>query len=140
MLVNWINLYPVLPWLSITLLGMALGKELLRDSKAAYQKVFIFGGVCLILFPVVRYVSGFGNFQPYNGNHWIAFLNVVKYPPSLVFTLMALGINGMLLVVFERFEGWLGHLKTPLLVFGKTALFFILPIGLFIQPSVLFSI
>jgi len=126
LLATWSNLYPVLPWLSITLLGMALGKELLRDSKKAYDKVLIFGLICLVLFPVIRWIGGFGNFQPIAGNGWINFLNVVKYPPSLVFTLMTLGANCMLLVLFERFQGWLGQLKSPLLVFGKTALFFYL--------------
>ena len=126
LLATWSNLYPVLPWLSITLLGMALGKELLKDSKKAYNKILVFGLISLVLFPIVRWTGGYGNFQPIAGNSWIDFFNVVKYPPSLVFTLMTLGVNCLLLVLFERFQAWLGLLKYPLLVFGKTALFFYL--------------
>lgn len=121
---TWISIYPVLPWLSISVLGMVFGKELLKDSGKAYQKLLIAGLICLILFPIVRGVGGFGNFQTPQSWDWITFLNVVKYPPSLGFTLITLGVNFVLLYLFEKFHPKLGICKTPLLVFGKTALFF----------------
>lgn len=121
---TWISIYPVLPWLSISVLGMVFGKELLKDSGKAYQKLLVAGLICLILFPIVRGVGGFGNFQTPQSWDWITFLNVVKYPPSLGFTLITLGVNFVLLYLFEKFHYQLGIWKTPLLVFGKTALFF----------------
>jgi len=121
---TWINTYPVIPWLSISVLGMVFGKELLKDSGKAYLKLLVAGLICLILFPIVRLTGGFGNFQPPSLQGWIEFLNVVKYPPSLGFTLITLGVNFVLLFLFEKIHRKLGIWKTPLLVFGKTALFF----------------
>ena len=121
---TWISIYPVLPWLSISVLGMVFGKELLKDSGKAYQKLLVAGLICLILFPIVRGIGGFGNFQTPPSWDWITFFNVVKYPPSLGFTLITLGVNFVLLYMFEKFHYKLGIWKTPLLVFGKTALFF----------------
>ncbi len=120
----WINNYPVIPWLSISVLGMVFGKELLKDSGKAYLKLLIAGLICLILFPIVRWTGGFGNFQTPYFRGWIDFLNVVKYPPSLGFTLITLGVNFVLLFLFEKIHSNLRIWKTPLLVFGKTALFF----------------
>lgn len=121
---TWINIYPVIPWLSFSLLGMVFGKDLLKDSGKAYLKLLGAGLICLILFPIVRWTGGFGNFQTPNFWGWIEFLNVVKYPPSLGFTLITLGVNFVLLFLFEKIQYKLGIWKTPLLVFGKTALFF----------------
>ena len=121
---TWFNIYPVIPWLSISVLGMVFGKELLMDSGKAYRKLLVVGLICLILFPVVRWLGGFGNFQTPHFLDWIEFLNVVKYPPSLGFTLITLGGNFVLLFLFEKIHCKLGIWKTPLLIFGKTALYF----------------
>ena len=121
---TWINMYPVIPWLSFSVLGMVFGKELLKDSGKAYLRLLVAGLICLILFPIVRWTRGFGNFQTPIFGGWIEFLNVVKYPPSLGFTLITLGVNFVLLFLFEKIHCKLGIWKTPLLVFGKTALFF----------------
>jgi len=121
---DWFMLYPILPWMSITVLGMVFGKELLKDPGKAYSRIFVAGLICLALFPILRWIGGFGNFRPAAGSSWIEFLNVVKYPPCLVFTLMTVGINCVLLYLFERFHNRLGKWKNPLLVFGKTALYF----------------
>ena len=120
----WISIYLVIPWLSILILGMVFGKELLKDSGKAYLKFLVAGLICLILFPIVRGAGGFGNFQTPQSWDWITFLNVVKYPPSLGFILITLGVNFVLLFLFEKIHHKLGIWKTPLLVFGKTALFF----------------
>jgi hypothetical protein len=54
------------------------------------------------------------------------FLNNVKYPPSLVFWLMALGINLLLLALLVRLpERWKSP-RSPWIVFGQTPLFFYL--------------
>ena len=114
----------IFPWMSIAVLGMVFGKQLLNNSETAYSGILNAGLVCIILFPIVRLIGIFGNFQPIDGSHWIDFLNVVKYPPSLVFTLFTLGVNCILLYLFEKFHTKLGKVIIPLIVFGKTALYF----------------
>jgi len=103
---------------------MVFGKELLKDSGKAYRKLLVAGLICLILFPIVRWTGGFGNFQTPHFGDWIEFLNMVKYPHSLGFTLITLGGNFVLLFLFEKIHCKLEIWKTPLLIFGKTALYF----------------
>jgi len=52
----------------------------------------------------------------------MAFLNVTKYPPSLLFIALTLGVGLLLLRAFERRQGaaWLA----PLAVFGAAPMFF----------------
>jgi uncharacterized membrane protein len=121
---SWFVIYPTLPWLSVTLLGMLLAKELLFDSQRAFRLALFAGIGFLILFTVVRIIGGFGNFQPVNGSGWIDFLNVVKYPPSLVFTLLTLGVDLILLYLFTRAHHFFTKWRNPLPLFGKTALYF----------------
>jgi uncharacterized membrane protein len=121
---DWTVLYSIVPWLGVTALGMAFGRDLVRDRGKAMRRALSAGVVFLLLFPVVRLVGGFGNFCPPAGPGWIDFLNVVKYPPSLVFILLTLGGDLVLIYLFDRAGEKLERWVKPLLVFGGTALFF----------------
>jgi len=65
-----------------------------------------------------------GDFHPPAGPGWVAFLNLTKYPPSLAYLLVTLGIDLLLLAFLSRREEILKRWGKPLLVFGRTALFF----------------
>ncbi|MBA4368802.1 MAG: hypothetical protein C0403_14340, partial [Desulfobacterium sp.] len=69
------------------------------------------------------WMNGFGNFHAWNKG-LISFLNVTKYPPSLSFVLVTTGINCLLLYVLSKIEHALFCFGQPLLIFGRTALFF----------------
>ena len=56
----------------------------------------------------------------------MGFLNVVKYPPSLSFLTLTLGINFALLALWIRFQFPIERRFRPLLVFGRTPLLFYL--------------
>jgi uncharacterized membrane protein len=117
--------YPVIPWLGVALLGMALGRTMARDPRRAYRQAFYFGAGALVLFPIVRSIGWpVGDFHPPAGPGWIAFLNLTKYPPSLAFLLVTLGIDLLLLAFLSQNEEILSRWGKPLLVFGRTALFF----------------
>lgn len=120
--------YPVIPWLGVAFLGMAFGRKMARDPKRAYRLAFLLGAGALGLFLVIRSVGGaIGDYHPPAGSGWIAFLNLTKYPPSVAFLLATLGI-GLLLLAFlsllSRTEERFMRFGSPLLVFGRTALFF----------------
>lgn len=120
-------LYPVLPWLGVTLFGMAFGKWFRENPERAYRRAFYFGIVFLVVFFPLRALNGFGNIRPQVGTGWIAFLNNVKYPPSITFLLVALGIDLSLLFAFSRRTfSLLTDSFSPLVVFGMTPLFFYL--------------
>lgn len=137
----WSN-YPVLPWLKLVTLGMALGHWLARDPRRAFSRAWKLGLAFLAAFVVVRTLDGFGNVRPRMGNTWIDFLNPVKYPPSLAFTLMTTGVNLILLSALARAAGWAQRILQPLVVFGRAPfvfyvlhLFVYLGLGYLLAPN-----
>jgi len=125
----WSN-YPMLPWLELVIFGMLFGKWLRADEKKAYQTGLWIGFSLLLLFVVMRYLDGFGNIRPRAGDGWTDFLNVVKYPPSMVFTFLTTGVNLLVLWGFSRAghpSSGLGQIfqtaSRPLIAFGSAPLF-----------------
>lgn len=117
-------LYPLMPWLGVLGLGMAYGQWLERDPERAYRGALRMGAAALVLFVPLRLCNGFGNIRPLQGNDWIALLNVVKYPPSLTFLLLTLGIDLVALGWFAQTGDKAERLLQPLAVFGRVPLFF----------------
>ena len=118
----WVN-YPVLPWLELVTFGMAFGHWLVDDPQGAFKRALKLGAACILGFLLLRTLDGFGNIRPRPGNTWIDFLNVVKYPPSITFTLLTMGLNLLIVGLFAQTGGKLGRFFHPLVVFGRTPLF-----------------
>lgn len=118
----WSN-YPILPWVELILFGMAIGKWFKSDQKLTYRRAAIVGLVFLTGFVVLRLADGFGNIRPRAGDQWIDFFNLVKYPPSMTFTLFTIGVNLLLLWLFSRISERALQFFRPVAVFGKAPLF-----------------
>jgi len=118
----WVN-FSILPWLELVIFGMLFGRWLRKDESAAMRCGLVLGIVFLLSFVLLRVADGFGNIRPRMGDDWIAYLNVVKYPPSMTYTLLPMGLNLVLLWLISkavrRFRGWL----EPIAVFGRAPLF-----------------
>lgn len=117
--------YPVLAWLGVAGLGVLFGQWLAgagSDRKAS-RWIALTGGILLMLFFLIRSLGGPGNFHlPAPG--WIGYLNVTKYPPSLAFLCLTLGVNGLLLSGLSLKSVEQGRLFRVISVFGRTPLFF----------------
>ena len=118
-LVLWVN-YPIFPWMPLVTLGMLFGHWLQENKEKAYQRALWIGVSFLLLFFITRPLGNFWNIRPLPTENWIDFLNAVKYPPSLTFIFMTMGINLLLLWAFSKSD----KVLAPLIVFGKTPLFF----------------
>lgn len=120
--------YPILPWLSVCLLGVAFGHLARADAERAMKLALPAGVVALVLFVLVRGAGGFGTHHPAPGDDWMALLTVTKYPPSLAFLLLSLGANALFLSLIHSLENTQGKflegVGRPLLVFGRAPLFF----------------
>jgi uncharacterized membrane protein len=119
----WSN-YPILSWLELITFGIFFGHWLAEDSGRAFKRALWLGMTFLLTFVVIRYLDGFGNVRSRMGNSWIDFLNVVKYPPSMTFTLLTMGINLIVLSLFAQATEKLKVFLQPLIVFGRAPLFF----------------
>jgi uncharacterized membrane protein len=125
--------YPILPWLAITILGWVFGRHLIRfaagQSKVSGKNVlWICGTAGLLIFDVVRGIDGYGNmFLHRADNSWQQWLHVSKYPPSLAYYSLELGILFLCLASLRTIEVRIGVRESGVfLVFGQTAMFFYL--------------
>lgn len=118
-----IVIYPMLPWLAVAAAGMLFGYWW-KASPAAPGRVWMLGLGMLAVGCALRAIGGWGNIRPPRNDGWIEFLNNVKYPPSLVFWLISVGVDLLLLALLARVPAQWKEEKSPLIVFGQTPLFF----------------
>jgi uncharacterized membrane protein len=109
-------------------LGYALGVYLAR-SELDRARLFARAGLALVLaFAVLRAFDVYGDLHAWSIEDTstktvLSFMNVTKYPPSLDFLCVTLGLASLLLAVFERRRGALYDI---LQVFGRVPLFYYL--------------
>ena len=127
--------YPPIPWLGIMLVGFAAGKFFAWDS-AQRRSLFLKIGVgALVLFSIIRVINVYGDPLPWATQKdsvytFLSFMNVAKYPPSLAFCLVTLGIMFLMLALSERAK----NIWTALFsVYGRVPLFYFLAHFLFIH-------
>ena len=126
--------YPVLPWLSLMCIGWVFGRYLssLKDPEVKRIQpiplLTLAGGTSLAVFAVVRAFNAYGNmFLTPEPSNWIHFLLVSKYPPSLSYMALEIGLLCLILASLIQLEKWVGVRKNGvLLVFGQTSMFFYL--------------
>jgi len=121
----WTN-YPLLAWVELIVLGMLFGNWIQQDAKKTYQKGIWLGLAFLAGFVLLRLFNGFGTIRPLPIGNWIDFLSVVKYPPSMAFVLLTMGVNLILLGLFSVINKSDSRDWNPVLVFGRVPLFFYL--------------
>ena len=128
--------YPPLPWLGIMLVGFATGQLFTYTSnkrKSIFAKI---GVAALLLFLVVRGINIYGDslrwsIQKNGVFTLLSFINVTKYPPSLVFCLLTLGVMFVLLATFESVHNKFVEITR---VYGKVPLFYFLVHWYIIHP------
>ncbi len=122
--------YPLLPWLAIMMAGWVLGRWILAsktlDRAARARTLAVVGVALLAVFAIVRGVDGYGNWNLYRDSMApLQWLHVAKYPPSLSYTTLELGLTFLLFAGFVRLDhGDPRPLFEPLALFGSTAFFF----------------
>jgi uncharacterized membrane protein len=116
-----LSFYPLLPWVGVMLLGF--GTSGIFEEKPARRDALLvtWGLVLTIAFLALRAVDVYGDpngWQLQDGaiSTAIDFLNVSKYPPSLLFLLMTLGPAAILCAYADRVSD---AIKQPLVVFGR---------------------
>lgn len=122
-------LYPLLPWLAYMVLGWVCGKHLMGKDAFYPVRFFSFaGGASLAVFFIIRGLNKYGNMLLFRYDLSILqWLHVSKYPPSLSFAALELGLMSLILAwLFAWYRSRKPFAANPLQVFGRTPLFFYL--------------
>ncbi len=118
-------LYPIVPWLGVMALGYALGGIFEWDPLRRRRVLLALGSGFIAAFVVLRLLNGYGNPQPWSVqasalHTFFSFIDVHKYPPSLLYVLVTLGPGMLLLALFDNVRGrWAQALQ----IVGRVPLF-----------------
>ncbi|MCC3158450.1 heparan-alpha-glucosaminide N-acetyltransferase domain-containing protein [Hymenobacter sp. 15J16-1T3B] len=122
--------YSIGPWLGVMLAGYLIGPWFGLPLPARTQRLRLAGTLLLVLFGVLRATNWYGDPAPWSAQTrgaWftvLSFLNVSKYPPSLLFDCLTLGVALWLLSLAENLTirpvRWLR-------TFGRVPFFYYLP-------------
>ena len=133
--------YPFIPWFGIMLTGFAAGK-LFGYPIEKRKKVFLgIGLAALVVFVVLRLFNVYGDQSQWSSQKdgimtFLSFINVSKYPPSLLFTLMTLGV---MCLVISIVDGVQNKFISFCSIFGRVPFFYYL-IHLYLIHSIMLVI
>jgi uncharacterized membrane protein len=130
--------YPILPWMGVAALGYGMGALFAGEPQKRDRTLLLLGVAMLALFVVLRWFEAYGNpgagealgpfgasaswrEQPTAGAQIMRFLDVQKYPPSLQFLLVTLGLVFTLWPLLSRLRG---PVASVLNTFGAVPFFF----------------
>lgn len=123
-------LYPFVPWLGLMLLGYCLGIFFTdKYSQAQRKSLFIkIGSGMLVFFILLRTINLYGDPFPWAIQDTVvktimSFLKVHKYPPSLQYMSLTIGVSIITLAFLENIKnGFTSIART----FGRVAFFYYL--------------
>ena len=104
--------YAFLPWTGVMLLGYCFGKLYQNGVDAAWRKKMLLriGGGLVLLFIILRFSNLYGDPVPWSSQPrgsiytFLSFLNLNKYPPSLLFLCMTIGPGILFLAFIEKIQ------------------------------------
>lgn len=119
--------YPLIPWIAVMSAGYCLGPLFLQTPQKRQTALLFLGLACIGLFLLLRLGNFYGDPVPWiPQKNWIftllSVLNCAKYPPSLLYLLMTLGLMFVFLRIMEN--GKILSYGHCLIIFGKVPLFF----------------
>jgi uncharacterized membrane protein len=119
-------LYPVIPWIGVMAAGYSFGTLFKLNQPVRIKWLIRIGLICLAAFVLLRFSNLYGDPFPWHEQSvwWkniLAFIKCQKYPPSLLYLLMTLGISILALAPIEKANNTLTRLFT---VYGRVPMFY----------------
>jgi uncharacterized membrane protein len=125
---NWliITMYPLIPWLGILLFGFGFGQVFELNPDKRQKTLFLTGFITLSIFVALRSYNIYGDFAPWSWQKnpiftFLSFINLTKYPPTLLFTCATLGITFFILALSDKMNNLFTKILTT---YGRVPLFF----------------
>jgi uncharacterized membrane protein len=127
----WLNLYPLIPWPGIMALGFAFGVLLQRAPMQRQRAMLGLGAASILVFALLRWSNLYGDpvawkHQASGERTFMSFLDVQKYPPSLLFVLATLGVSLCLMAAFDAWQARdrFKAVRSILSVYGRVPFFY----------------
>jgi uncharacterized membrane protein len=118
--------YPLVPWFGVMFLGYAFG--IIYCEKKNLKGIFTLGSSVILIcgFFILRLINSYGDPSKYVAYHdflktVLSFLKVEKYPPSLIYICINLGLCLLLLFFSQNIKIKNGNM---IALFGRHSLFF----------------
>ena len=124
----FLALYPLIPWIGVMASGYVFGRLYTMDAADRRRILVRLGGAVVVLFVVLRATNLYGDASKWSVQPRgvaftaLSFLNLSKYPPSLLYLCMTLGPAILLLAYLEHERR--GRLGTALVRFGRVPMLF----------------
>jgi len=122
--------YPLLPFAVIMPLGYCLGQLYTSSYDAAKRRKLLLqlGGFALLAFVVLRWSNVYGDPVKWSAQKdsfftFLSFLNVNKYPPSLLYVLLTCGSACLFLALTENVKNGVQKVVS---VYGRVPMFYYL--------------
>jgi uncharacterized membrane protein len=124
--------YPIVPWIFVMSLGYAFGLLLAREPlNQPHVRAMVLQRIglgFLLAFMGLRFLNVYGDPEPFARRtaglgDFFAFINVSKYPPSLLYLLVTLGVAALLWSLFEYVDR---PVTRAFVIFGRVPLFYYL--------------
>jgi len=99
-------LYPLIPWSGVMALGYAFGAVVAMPAEKRRKRCVQLGLAALAVFAELRFTHAYGDPIPFVHlktftQSTMSFFNVTKYPPSLEFVCVTLGVLLLLFALFD---------------------------------------
>lgn len=122
--------YPVIPWIGVMAIGYAFGRLFTPgyDARLRREILLCLGIAMVVLFFVLRFFNLYGQAAAWSPQgdgvlSVLSFLNLTKYPPSLMYLLSTLGPAFIFLSLAQN---RLNRLAVRVCVFGRVPMFYYL--------------
>jgi len=108
---EFLIIYPFLPWTGLMILGYCFGKffEPSIVPSERNKKILFTGSLMILFFVILRFTNTYGDphqWQSQNNSLYtiLSFIDVEKYPPSLLFVCITIGPALVFLSLLERIK------------------------------------
>ena len=121
--------YAFLPWTGVMMLGYCFGRLFQQSVDAPKRRSMLLklGSGLVILFIVLRLSNLYGDPMPWSEQSrgsvftFLSFLNLNKYPPSLLFLCMTIGPGILFLALIEKVQNGFTRVMN---IYGRVPMFY----------------
>ena len=120
--------YSFLPWTGLMILGYCFGKLFTTQTAAGFRRKILLrtGFGLVILFAALRLINMYGDPSPWSIQRnsvtsFLSFMNVNKYPPSLIYCFMTIGPALILLALIENIQN---RFTAFFSIYGRVPMFY----------------